>query len=57
MKRKSPNVYLSSGCHVKQLGRDTCHSHQTFLIPSGLWEEAKVKLFKGKEGREGKRSD
>lgn len=56
MKKKSRNVYLSSGCHVGLLGRDTCHSHQTFPIPSGPREVAKVKLFKGKE-EEGKRSD
>ncbi len=56
-KKPSPNVYLSSGCHVGLLRRDTCHNHQTFLIPSGPEEAAKVKLFKGKEGRKGKRSD
>lgn len=52
-KKKNPtNVYPSSGCRVGLLGRDTCHNHQTFLIPSGPREAAKVKLFKGKEGRE-----
>lgn len=57
MKKKNPNVYLSAGCHVGLLRRDTCHNHQTFLIPSGPHDAAKVKLFKGKEVREGKRSD
>lgn len=56
-KKNPPNVYLSSGCHVGLLRRDTCHNHQTFLIPSGPQEATKVKLFKGKEGRKGKRSD
>lgn len=31
---------------------DTCHNHQTFLVPPGPQEVAKVKLFKGEEGRE-----
>lgn len=57
MKKNPPNVYLSLGCHVGLLRRDTCHNYQTFLIPSGPQEAAKVKLFKGKEGREGRRSD
>lgn len=45
--KKNPNVYLSSGCHVGLLRRDTCHNHQDFFIPSGPQEAAKVKLFKG----------
>lgn len=49
-KKKTTNVYPSSGCHEGLLGCDTCHNHQTFLVPSGLRVAAKVKLLKGKEG-------